>query len=44
MKFGKKYFIVKTNKLMSDEILVSGHKVFVGTKKKEVDKNEKSMG
>lgn len=42
--FGKKYSIVKTNKLMSDEILVFGHRVFIGTKNKEVDKNEKSMG
>lgn len=36
--FGKKYFIVKTNKLLNDEILVSEHKVFVGARKKEVGK------
>ena len=36
--FGKKYYIIKTNKLMSDEILVFGHRVFIGTKNKEVDK------
>lgn len=30
--FGRKYFIVYTDKLKDDEILVSGHKIYIGRK------------
>lgn len=28
--FGKKYYIVKTNKLLKDEILIIGHRIYIG--------------
>ena len=30
--FGKKYFVVYTDKLKDDEILVSGHRIYIGRK------------
>lgn len=33
--FGKKYFIIKTNDYLEDEIVVFWHKIYIGTRRKE---------
>lgn len=33
--WGRKYFIICTDRLRADEILVFGHKIYIGRKDKE---------